>query len=203
MRCQTLFGLVTLCVVLPAGPSLIAPPAAGDAPRQGPGVQEQRAVESPEVAALQGGWGANSIVLGGSEPMLACDDPYLWRLYFKGNRLSFVYPGDEKWTDEGTFTAAWLKGAGELDFTFTKGKWKEKTAKGLFKFEGDKLWLSVPGKVTYIPNDDNKPGGVGDEIQVKGTFHFQPVVPGDRPTSFAKKDGWSLFVVERMKPARD
>jgi uncharacterized protein (TIGR03067 family) len=197
MRCQTLFGLVTLCVVLPAGLSLLATPAAGDAPRHGPGVQEHRAVESPEVASLQGAWGANHIVLGGSEPFLACDDPYLWRLYFKGNRLSFVYPGDEKWTDEGTFTAAWLKGAGELDFTFEKGQWKGKTAKGLFKFEGDKLWLSIPGRMVYDPEPKNAKDLPGTTIQLV------PVVPGDRPTSFAKRDGWSLFVVERMKPTSD
>jgi uncharacterized protein (TIGR03067 family) len=157
---------------------------------------------TPEVAQLQGIWGANEIVVGGDQQTVFMEGPDNWRATFEGNRVTILGPlsGVTQRREEileGTYSAVWLKGKGEIDFTFGEGEWKGQVAKGLFKFEGDQLWLSVPGRMTYDPEPQD------GKVQPGTTIEMLPVVPGGRPTSFEIRDGWSLFKMDRMNPTRD
>jgi uncharacterized protein (TIGR03067 family) len=171
-----LLTLVTLHLLVTA--------TAGDAPPSGSDVQEHLAVESPQVVAqLQGTWGANFIWLEGGQFGVACDAPDNWQVILKGNRVTVLGPksGRKELIFEGTFSAAWVKGVGEIDFTF-QGDEKGKTATGLFKFEGDELWLCVSGM---------------------GKVYFYPSPPGERPTSFKPKGKQCLFVMRRVRSPTD
>jgi uncharacterized protein (TIGR03067 family) len=137
----------------------------------------------PEVAQLQGEWGANFIWLEGGQFGVFCAAPDNWKVIFKGNRVTVLGPGSDRkeLIFEGTYSAAWVEGVGEIDFTF-QGDEKGKTAKGIFKFEGNDLWLCVSGM---------------------GKVYFYPGPPGERPTSFKPKGEQCLFVMERVKSPTD